>query len=122
MAQTKHTPGAWEWDGNVWDYNPEQEAPWLVNQDGDRILSGEIKCHKEADAHLIAAAPELKIAGSAQTNIIKRAQIIMTAYLTPEGPGGMQTINQLLELLDGPDQRAALAMWDTAIARAEGRS
>ncbi len=57
---TKHTPGPWRWDSTVWDYDPKQNAPWLVTEaSGDRVLSGAIKCTREADARLIAAAPEL---------------------------------------------------------------
>ena len=54
-----HTPGPWEWDAKVWDYDPEQDAPWLVSADGTRVLSGQIQCASEANARLIAAAPDL---------------------------------------------------------------
>ena len=55
-----HTPGPWVWDSTVWDYDPKDDAPWLVTEaSGDRVLCGEIQCHSEADAHLIAAAPDL---------------------------------------------------------------
>lgn len=58
-----HTPGPWKWDGNVCDYDPEQEAPWLVldpdSSTTDPILRGEIHCGNPANARLIAAAPEL---------------------------------------------------------------
>lgn len=58
----KHTPGPWEWDGSVWNYDSENEAPWLVQGGSDHrvfVLLGSIKANKEADARLIAAAPEL---------------------------------------------------------------
>ena len=54
---TKHTPGPWGWDSTVWDYDPVQEAPWLVTTEGDRVLSGSIQCTSKANARLIAAAP-----------------------------------------------------------------
>lgn len=58
-----HTPGPWKWDGNVCDYDPEQEAPWLVldpdSSTTDPILRGEIHCGNPANARLIAAAPDL---------------------------------------------------------------
>lgn len=59
-----HTPGPWEWDGNVCDYDPENEAPWLVqapwdSKESQSILIGSIKCKSKANAKLIAAAPEL---------------------------------------------------------------
>jgi hypothetical protein len=59
MKETKFTPGPWEWDGNVWDYEYYNEAPWLEGKDGRVVLSGQIRCSTEANAHLIAAAPEL---------------------------------------------------------------
>jgi len=58
---TQHTPGPWHWDGNPCDYDPDQEAPWLVDSNNPYppILGGTIKCQSEADARLIAAAPDL---------------------------------------------------------------
>jgi hypothetical protein len=60
MSEIKHTPGPWEWDDEVWaEYDPEQRAPWLIGSDGQQVLTGRIKCRTEADARLIAAAPDL---------------------------------------------------------------
>jgi hypothetical protein len=58
MNESKFTPGPWHWDDTVWNYDPAQQAPWLVDGNDERILSGEIHCN-EANARLIAAAPEL---------------------------------------------------------------
>jgi hypothetical protein len=58
MIKPSWTPGPWHWDDTVWNYDPEQQAPWLVNGNGERVLSGQIHC-TEADARLIAMAPEL---------------------------------------------------------------
>ena len=60
----KHTPGPWEWDGNPCSYDRDNEAPWLwqapwKSRDSFPILSGSIKCGEEANARLIAAAPDL---------------------------------------------------------------
>jgi len=58
-----YTKGPWEWDGNVCDYDKDNEAPWLVTERKNNtsyvVLSGEIECDSEANARLIAAAPEL---------------------------------------------------------------
>ena len=54
-----HTPGPWMWDDDVCDYDPEQQAPWLVDGDLSPVLTGQIKCASYADARLIAAAPDL---------------------------------------------------------------
>jgi hypothetical protein len=54
------TPGPWGWDGKVWDYDHEQEAPWLVRSDSadarivEKVIGGEIEC-TEANAEYIAA-------------------------------------------------------------------
>jgi len=64
MSQAKHTPGPWEWDGRVWQYDEQEEAPWLVQAPwhdikSKAVLSGSIRCNTEANARLIAAAPDL---------------------------------------------------------------
>ncbi len=80
------------------------------------------QCHvMEANARLIASAPALFLGGSAQTSIIARAQAILTQYLIPDGIDGPTAIDQLLGLLDGPDQRAAQKLWDTAVETCNGR-
>jgi len=58
MSEAKFTPGPWKWDDTVWNYDPEQQSPWLVDENDDWVLRGGIKCN-EANARLIAAAPEL---------------------------------------------------------------
>ena len=58
-TETKWTPGPWEWDDCVWDYDTNEQAPWLVQKgSGLPVLRGEIRCAR-ASANLIAAAPEL---------------------------------------------------------------
>ena len=62
--QSGITPGPWAWDGNVCDYDKENEAPWLISfrerlPMGPVILGGEIECNNPANARLIAAAPDL---------------------------------------------------------------
>jgi len=56
-----HTPGPWKWDGNVCDYDPTNEAPWIIAGalDETPVLTGEIKCSNPANARLIASAPDL---------------------------------------------------------------
>lgn len=80
--------------------------------------------HEEltANAKLIAAAPDLYFGGEAQTDIIRHAQAILTQYLIPDGIDGPEAINQLLGLLNGPEQRAAQAAWDAAFAKARGQA
>lgn len=56
--KTKFTKGEWFWDGNPSDYDPSEEAPWLITDD-KQIIKGEIKVENIYDAKLIAAAPDL---------------------------------------------------------------
>ena len=84
----------------------------------DGITGDELR----ANANLLFAAPDLYFGGEAQTAIIRRAQAILTQYLIPDGLDGPEAINQLLGLLDGPDQRAAQATWDAALAKARGQA
>lgn len=58
MSENKWTPGPWMWDGNVWDYDKENEAPWLVAEGHSPVITGDLHC-SEANADLIAAAPDL---------------------------------------------------------------
>jgi hypothetical protein len=59
----KHTPGPWFWDDEVpTDYMKadwENIAPWLVDEKGVGVITGQIACRNPADTRLIAAAPEL---------------------------------------------------------------
>lgn len=73
----------------------------------------------EANARLIASSPDLLEAGLAQTNIINRAQSILTQYLQgqPMGLNKDQAIDSLLGLLDGQDQRDAQKKWDDVLKK-----
>lgn len=55
------TPGPWEWDGSVWDYNPEQEAPWLMAPAPIRrpIIQGEVNCSFANANYIAAASPDV---------------------------------------------------------------
>ena len=58
MKELGITKGEWFWDGDPSNYDPEEEAPWLVA--GDRaekiVIYGEIKIANKKDAELIADA------------------------------------------------------------------
>ena len=49
------TPGEWEYDGDVWFYDKENETPWLLSESYDPVSKGGMDC-SEADAAYIAAA------------------------------------------------------------------
>jgi hypothetical protein len=67
-------PGPWNWDGEVWDYDPENEAPWLVDAADKRVLWGGIKCDSAANARLIAACnPETMRALLAELDRLRSA-------------------------------------------------
>ena len=62
--QPKHTPGPWYWDDEdalPWtDYDGVEHAPFLVDRNGRYVMAGsDIRIPKEANARLIAAAPDL---------------------------------------------------------------
>ena len=123
--QPKWTKGPWAVERNkrTWGW-VDVVGPSLgvggPTQATDLTLADEVK--RIAEAHLIAAAPDLYFGGEAQTDIIRHAQAILTQYLIPDGIDGPEAINQLLGLLDGPDQRAAQAAWDAALAKARGET
>ena len=58
MKELGITKGEWFWDGDPSNYDPQEEAPWLVA--GDRaekiVIYGEIKIANKKDAELIADA------------------------------------------------------------------
>ena len=63
-AEQKHTPGPWCWDDKdalPWtDYDKTDHMPYLINANGSIVMSGEdIRINNAANAHLIAAAPDL---------------------------------------------------------------
>lgn len=62
----KATPGPLEWDGDVSNYDPENEAPWLAqapwtSRDSKNVLMGTIKAVRAEDAAYIAAANPAEI-------------------------------------------------------------
>jgi len=61
MNEIKHTPGPWHWYDTVWNYDPEQQSPWLVDENDDWVMRGGIKCN-EANARLIEASPDMAMA------------------------------------------------------------
>jgi hypothetical protein len=90
------TPGPWQWDGNVCDYDESNEAPWLVTDAyatgiykhlrGGVILKGGIKCLNEADAAYIAAAsPDVVLALLDRQRAAPRAEPV--AWITVEEDG-----------------------------------
>ena len=59
MRQRNFTEGPWYWDDTVWDYDPDDQAPWLCKVDSsETIITGEISCDKP-NAMLIKEAPAL---------------------------------------------------------------
>lgn len=71
--EMKHTPGEWQWDVNPCDYDPFEEAPWLLSKTHGQILTGDIKCYNPADAKLIAAAPDLLRALDIALTLLKKS-------------------------------------------------
>ena len=63
MSEPKFTPGPWSWDDEVpTDYisaDWQNIAPWLVDGNGNGVITGQISCQNPANTQLIAAAPDL---------------------------------------------------------------
>ena len=73
----------------------------------------------EADARLIAAAPEMKEAGTELNALITRVQEKLSLWLHPDSAHDeRECMNELLEIFDGPEQRRIQAAWRAAIAKA----
>lgn len=53
------TPGPWHWDGNPCDYDPDQEAPWLVGPGRQTVITGEIQIRNEHDRNALEAVPDM---------------------------------------------------------------
>ena len=117
MEQIKHTPGPWRMTPRM--------AGYFIN--GYIIAGGEDVAltitkdegYDEANAYLIAAAPDLLASATAQAALIEAAQNILTQYLMPNGTADA-AINELLDLFDGPEQRRVKALHDAAISKAIG--
>lgn len=56
----KATPGPWVWDGPVWGYDAENEAPWLIQKQGSGVvITGELQCSEANAEYIAAASPEV---------------------------------------------------------------
>lgn len=73
------------------------------------------------DVPLVNAAPDLLTALEAMNALVTKAQGILEAHLYPDGAQDSdETVNRLLELLDGPEQRAAQNPAKAILAKAAG--
>lgn len=58
----EHTPGPWKWDcdpcNREMDFR-DQNAPWLIGENGDPVLVGDVYVEKRANAAILEAASEL---------------------------------------------------------------
>lgn len=123
---TKHTPGPWEVQANRTSIYrpamPEDEGhdeiirlvALVYSSVPDRDYS-----NLDANAHLIAAAPDLLEALKEINGIVENAQQIVGATLPSDGMSEKDAITELLLLLDGPDQRRIQGASRAAIAKAE---
>ena len=75
---------------------------------------------KLANAHLIAAAPDMYEALKAQQAIIEGLQKAIALYL-PSGKSAKGMLSEVIGRIDGPEQRRALRKYETAKAKAEGK-
>ena len=113
------TPGPWKWDGDVCAYDHEQEAPWLINERGKKVLYGQIDCDNSWSAELIAAlSPERVLAMIA---VIEAAEAmrelgveISRRCIEPPYMSEKAAVNEFIGVFDGPLQRTLDAAIDAA--------
>lgn len=121
-AKFEHTPGPWA----IFIISSPAGTSYRVYADNDAMADiAHIPMSWAGDgsnARLIAAAPQFKEAAHDYGEIIKRAQDILTSFLTPDGNDAEEACSQLLALLDGPPWREAHAKYAAAVAKSEGRS
>jgi hypothetical protein len=55
--------------------------------------------------------------GNRLNALVVKAQEILSAAIEPEGMSREEAINELLGLLDGPEQREAQAGWSAAVSK-----
>lgn len=121
---TAHTPGPWhtiDSRAEAAAVGVENDSGWVGIGDSDGYLGSMYMKSEEQNlinARLAAAAPDLLAVANEQLALINHAQAILTAHLVPDGMGADEAINQLLGLLDGPDQRRVAAMYSAALAKA----
>jgi len=63
-AAKEENPGEWEWDGKPWDYDPSEEAPWLLDKvgfGGNPVISGEVKTTEAIATYLAEWSPETAV-------------------------------------------------------------
>lgn len=131
MSTQTHTPGPWvavpQSDGSAMIAH-EFETGKQMNPKGLRLIAHVLArrnslAEDEANARLIAAAPELYASLRATLALIRKAQDRLCSYLEPEGSDDLAELtNDLLGMFDGPEQRAIEKPARAAIAKAEGRT
>ncbi len=117
MSKMEHTPGPWFSHGRYIGTKNHKSA---IAECRDINGNWSDDAPASANARLIAASPDLLNAGAKQTQILRSAQAILSRYLQPLGLSREQAINELLALLDGPDQREAQDAWDLALTKVTG--
>ena len=97
-----HTPAPWEWDANPCDYDEEQDAPWLVAPNSAQVvLLGSIKCGSEADARLIASAPELLEALNELYKVVSEYEDLVCSEAPSTHRNAMDKARQTLAKAEG---------------------
>jgi hypothetical protein len=137
---SKHTPGPWVATcSDVVGERPIGDSGlrfWNVEEsDGPKYrgnvasvfsaehIGGITIAERNANARLIAAAPDLLEALEGTLGLLRQAQDILTAYLHPDSArDGDEAVSALLGLLDGPEQRAIETPARAAIAKAKGET
>lgn len=95
----------------AWTPPAHFSAPWSL-RNGDACVVVDSAAAYVANAatpdiaQLMACAPEIAESLAATLALLRKAQDVLSLYLQPDGFDDLECCNRLLELLDGPEQRA----------------
>lgn len=125
MSEQKHTPGPWsiyrmdrpsedplESEG-FWVHAAGKPVIWYTNDDDGLHAT-------DADARLIAAAPDLLLSTRELSILVENMQDEVRDYIRPDGIDAERLITRLIWWLDGRRLRRAQENARIAIQKAEG--
>lgn len=107
MSEVKHTPGPWALDDTGWIARVDNGEPVCLINAG--LRNDELPSQELADAHLIAAAPEMLEA-------LKACRSSIGGYAISSPDQALEVVSDFLEEIRRVDGIAR-----AAIAKAEGR-
>lgn len=117
---SKFTPGPWTAEQGAGSTHWDISAPSKPHGGIAMVYtsSGDVA----ANAALIAEAPALYEATRAQAELIDAVQDVIRSYLPADGITQEQAIDEIVELLDCPNERQVAHVARAALARVDGEA